>query len=303
MDSAKPTFFIVGAPKSGTTSLYGYLKVHPDIFMSPVKEPFYFCPDITIEDRIDDYSTYLALFQDARHEKQLGESSVWYLYSTQAARLIHDFNPQAKIIIMLRSPVEMMYSLYNHYRYDGLESLPTFSDALAAEPDRKAGRKLPINRKAREILFYREVGSYAEQVKRYIDVFYRQQVHVIIHDDFKKDTKAVYQDTLRFLGVDDSFEPDFRIANEAKQIRNRFLHNLLAAPPPLIQQLVAVAPAARHVSRWLRKTNTYHDRSKSRLPAEYRPMQAEFHPDIERLSALLQRDLSCWLTASTPQLR
>jgi hypothetical protein len=137
---------------------------------------------------------------------------------------------------MLRDPVEMLYSLHGRRHYGGSEDLADFAEALAAEPERKQGRR--ISPKARNVtaLFYRDVGSYYEQVKRYLDTFGPDRVHIIIFEDFRADPATAYRQTLEFLGVDPTFEPNFNVVNGSRR-----------APKLAPTAIPAVAP--RHPSR------------------------------------------------------
>ena len=130
----KPDVFIVGAPKCGTSAMDQYLAAHPEIYMAK-KEMHAFGSDLRFGPQFyrRDQEAYLAEFATRNGERRAGEASVWYLFSTQAAAEIHAFNPEARIIIMLREPAEMLYSLYYQFRFDGNEHLPTFEEALAAE--------------------------------------------------------------------------------------------------------------------------------------------------------------------------
>ena len=175
---AKPNFFIVGAPKCGTTSLHEYLQRHPDVFMPFYKEPHYFGSDLE-GSRFRQFrgqpERYLKLFRDARGEQRIGESSPWYLSSRRAAEEIHAYEPQAKIIIMLRNPVDMMYSMWSQFRYSGNEQIETFEAALEAEPERRRGER--IRRAAHCIsgLYYRDMARFSEQVGRYFELFGRER--------------------------------------------------------------------------------------------------------------------------------
>lgn len=162
----------------------------------------------------------------------MGEASVWYLYSKKAAQEIKAFNPDADIIIMLRNPVDMMYSLHSHKLFTGSEDIEDFEEALKAEEDRKRGLRLPdTKRDLLEGCFYKEVASYYEQVKRYLDIFGEDKVHIIIYEDFKNDTAEVYKKVLRFLGVCEDFLPDFRIVNPNKIVKSNLLRDFLLEPP------------------------------------------------------------------------
>ena len=146
-----------------------------------------------------------------------GESSVWYLFSRRAAAEIKAFNPDSRIIIMLRDPVEMLHSLYYQYRCDGNEQLPTFDQALGAEADRRAGKRIARQAYFVQGLLYREVVRYADQVRRYFDVFGRDRVRVIIYDDFVLDAAGTYRDTLEFLEISSSrLDNVFKVVNPSR---------------------------------------------------------------------------------------
>jgi hypothetical protein len=172
-----PDFFIVGAPRSGTTFMFDYLGAHPQIYAATRKEPQFFATDLDSGSYLDsvtfvrDRDEYLALFAGARPDQLAGEGSTWYLYSKEAASNIHAANPDARIIAMLRHPVEMLYSLHGRRLFGGSEDLPDFADALAAEGDRRHGRRIPPRARNVKALFYREVGRYSEQVERYLKTF------------------------------------------------------------------------------------------------------------------------------------
>src|SRR5262249_50339658 len=151
----KPDLFIVGAPRCGTTAMYTYLGQHPDIFMSARKEPHFFGTDFSSPALDRDEQTYLALFTGARNETRAGEASVFYLCSRRAAKEIHAFSPSARIIIMLRNPVEMMYSLHSRHVLTGNEDINDFGTALAAAAERKRGLHLPATFPPVEFLLYR----------------------------------------------------------------------------------------------------------------------------------------------------
>src|SRR5260370_5319469 len=198
----KPDFFIVGAPKCGTSAMVQYLAARPDIFMAR-KETHVFGQDLRFGPRFyrRDHEAYLAEFDAWDGEDRVGEASVWYLFSTSAAAEIKAFNPEASIIIMLREPAEMLHSLYRQFLYGGNEHLSSFAEALAAEDDRQAGRRISRQTYLAQALAYRQIARYTEQVRRYFDVFGRERVHIIVYDDFAADPAAAYRDTLEFLDL------------------------------------------------------------------------------------------------------
>src|SRR5262245_23487023 len=163
----KPDFFIVGAPKCGTTAMNDYLQVHPEIFIPAKKEIHFFGADLQFlkGGRVTEQE-YLTYFFPAQGEKRVGEASVWYLYSQHAAAEIQAFSPTARIIIMLRNPVDMMYSLHSQRLYNDNENLVNFAEALAAEGDRQQGKRLYP--KASDVMgsLYRTAATYTPQVQR-----------------------------------------------------------------------------------------------------------------------------------------
>jgi hypothetical protein len=292
----RPNFFIVGAAKSGTTALYHYLKQHPDIFMSEVKEPHFFGTDLVRPLSIRDEREYLSLFSKAGNAKRVGEASAGYLLSNRAALEIKEFCPSARIIIMLRNPVDMIYSGHSELVYGGVEDILDFEAALNAEEDRKRGLRVPVaSHFPVEAFLYREVGRYSDKVKRYLDVFGREGVLIIIFDDFISDTPRVYRETCEFLGVSSQFEPRFEIINPNKIARSKTLGNFLNNPS--LRRLARASlpfPARRAIARSLIRLNTRYER-RPPMPLELRRrLQAEFAPEVERLSRLLGCDLTYW---------
>lgn len=296
----KPNFFIVGAPKCGTTSLYTYLKEHPDIFMPERKEPHHFGSDLRRRRfgtywHMENEDDYLTLFEEAHGQKRVGEASTLYLASKKAAEEIYRFNPEPKIIIMLRSPVDVMYSLYYELRHRGHERMPTFEKALAMEEEREHHQLDTEGGFFVETLLYRNRVQFSQQVERYFNVFGREPVRVIIFDDFKRDTAKVFHDTLVFLDVDPDFETNLKRVNPNKIPRSMVLRDFLRKPPrPVLTIGKAVFPVARPIYRGLRRLNTRYMPRESMNPETRKRLQAEFLPDVERLSELLGRDLTHW---------
>jgi hypothetical protein len=294
----KPDFLIVGAAKSGTSAMCDYLHQHPAIFISPSKEPHFFGTDLwrhqerTLEQ-------YLALFEPGR-ELLCGEGSTRYLYSSRAAQEIYYFNPEAKIIIMLRNPVDFMYSLHNQRLYEGNEDIEDFAQALAVEAKRQQGRDLPKTCPHPQLIAYTESARFSQQVERYFNVFGRERVHIIIYDDFKNNTAQTYRETLAFLGVDSAFQANFQVVNPSKYWRNKGLISFMRTPPLSIRKLVRmVVPfqARVELGKVVNRINTEYRPRPSMDPALRRRLQQQFAPEVEQLSALLGRDLTHWNTA------
>jgi hypothetical protein len=298
----KPDLFIIGAPKSGTTSLYGYLDGHPDVYMSPVKEPLYFAPDVRSGQRSgleypDDEPGYLALFADARAEKRLGEATTRYLVSRQAPGLIHKFQPDAYAIAMLRNPVEMLYALHNERVSQGHEPLTDFEQALAADADRTLRRRLPAG--ANELgAVYRESARYADGLERWFEALGRERVHVVVFDDFARDTAGEFRRVLEFLGVDPDYQPaTFDTRNSSHRQRlwvrrivdsrmgNWLTHDALG-------RVLGTNSRARLALRFRQSRLNRRAAPRSPLaPAVRDRLATELRPEVERLSTLLGRDL------------
>jgi len=195
-----PNFFIVGAAKAGTTSLYAYLKQHPEIFMPRVKEPHYFAqirpsPEMRhLYEIVNDRKKYLSLFAKARGYAAIGDASPSYLWEPQAPRRIREVVPQAKIIILLRDPVERAHSHYLADIREGVHNLG-FYEALCYDMAREV-KGWGIS------WLYIELGQYAAQVRRYLDIFGPEQTRVFLFEDLKRDSNRVLLEIARFLGVD-----------------------------------------------------------------------------------------------------
>lgn len=292
----RPEFFIVGAPRCGTTALYEYLRQHPQVFMPEHKEPQFFGDDLThLHERLSERD-YVGLFRGAQPGQLVGEASTWYLYSRSAAREIAEFAPSAQIIVMLRNPVDVMYSLHRELTFYGGETILDFEEALAAEPDRMEGRRRGPSRRP-EALYYRDAVRFPEQIERYFEAVGRERTKVIIYDDFAADVESAYADTLRFLGVDDSFRPEFGIVNESKRPRLPGLQAVIVRPPGPIAKLIPTLrrlPLAHRIRERILLANS---RSEQRQPMESElrgRLTANLTPEIERLEALLGLDLSAW---------
>jgi len=191
-----PNFFIVGAPKAGTTSIYEYLKNHPQIFMSPIKEPNYFSINILTQNDplnpIRNKKKYLELFKDMKNEKIVGEASPYYLSDYDAPKSIHDISPAAKILISLRDPVEREFSHFLMHQGYGL-TIRNFHEQLKIETENYQTSTEYVTLKH---------GMYYENVKRYVDIFGNNQVKIIIFEEFIKNPKEGIEEILRFLDLD-----------------------------------------------------------------------------------------------------
>jgi len=292
---ASPDFIIVGAPKSGTTSLQRYLSGHPSVFMVH-GEPHYFGRDVDYWPERITYGRYLSLFDDASSARFLGEKSVFYLYSRLAAEEIAQHNPDTKIIIMLRNPVDMLHSLHGmYYAYERFENIKSFEKALMAEPARKKDRKLSKDTHFRQALYYSEIGQYADQVERYFERFPRENIKVIIYEDFKERPLDVFRETIAFLGLQGDYLPEVVVHNQARVVRSHTMKSILAAEG-MRKALKASVPRVvlkrlSKVYRALREWNVKQGQRKPISVKTRRELFAFFERDISRLSEMLDVDL------------
>lgn len=201
-----PNFFIVGAAKAGTTSLYQYLKQIPGIYMSPVKEPHYFSRRVIPDDHhyrpIRDKEKYLNLFKKVNNEKVVGEASPTYLRDPEAPKLIHQVSPNARILISLRDPIERTFSLYLSMLRNRFLKLSFHEEVLRSLKHRVNEYSVP-NLRLHSAL-------YSKYVKNYLDIFGKKQVKIIIFEEFIKDSKSTVQEILEFLDVNYTIN-DFKV--------------------------------------------------------------------------------------------
>jgi hypothetical protein len=295
----RPDFFIVGAPKAGTTAMTEYLQQHPQVFMLVEKELHFFGSDLAYRRPRPTLDEYLDHFSAARGALRIGEASVGYLYSERAPAEILAFNPRADALIMLRNPLEMVPSLHAQQRFMGQEDIADLGAALDAEPERVAGRRIPPGCDSPWALRYIDCARYARHVERYLDAFGREHVHVMLFDDFVTDTAASYAGVLAFLGVEDSFRPDFAVVNERKSARLRALQRLIRTPPAPVRRLLRATlsePARVRLRRALYRLNSRADGRAELDPRMRDRIRDAVSEDVARLSLLIDRDLSHWLT-------
>jgi len=280
-----PNFFIVGAPKAGTSSLYAYLNDIPGIYMSKIKEPKYFSRKSFLKNKkaeiIRDEKEYLHLFRKVKDEKIIGEASPDYLSNPEVPNLIHQIVPHARILISLRDPVERLISDYFMFQRLGVMKL-SFHELFM--------KKLGSDKEARIANIRIQRGVYSENVKRYFDIFGREQVKVIIFEEFIKDAKGTVEEILRFLGLNqklDNFEAE--------------VHNPFAVARGSVSQFIfrdsrikgiaekILSPEQRKI---LREKLLIKKQPKPKINQEDKKILAKFYyDDVQKLKQLLEREL------------
>jgi Sulfotransferase domain len=293
-----PDFFVIGAPKCGTTALCSYFEDHPGIFMSPVKEPHYFYTDIASRSRIN-AADYSRLFAKAGGDQLCGEGSTLYLFSRYAVTEILEANPKAKLIAMVRNPLEMVVSFHGQKVYAFEENEPDFAVAWRLSDARASGHDVPPGCRAPEELNYKSVGRLGEQIERLLRTARAEQVHIIVFDDFVSNTAATYRGTLQFLGLSDPGTREFPVINAHKEHRLPWVSKFLMQPPFPVRQIKSLLkqrfPAQVKRTGKLVYGINKQPAAKPAVAIELRRQMArEFADDIELLGSLLGKDLSHW---------
>lgn len=293
---AQPNFFILGAAKAGTTALAAYLGQHPRIFMSPVKEPHFF----TLENEspifvdagdakraVTRWNEYQALFEGCRDEVAIGEASTSYLHSEKAAAGLHARFPNARMIAVLRQPIERAYSAYVMYRRDNRESHDDFLQAIEHDQDAKHYRS--------EGGVYLTRSYYYDALKRYIDLFGRENVQIHLYEDFQRQPQQMLDRLCSHIGVD-TFQPDMsRSHNVGGLHKSHTVKQLLTRPNPLRFIARTLLPEPIRVKG--------RERIKRLALKSAPPLNAEiwthlldrYRDDILRVQDLIGRDLRHWL--------
>lgn len=296
---AMPNFLMIGAQKSATTTIAYYLEQHPEIYMSPIKEPGFFdfegvAPKFSGPgDRemykfvITDIESYQNLFREAKTEKAIGEATTWYLYSEKAPKRIKFYIPNVKLVVVLRNPISRAYSAYMHTVRDGREKL-SFYDALEAEEERAKANWEYIWR-------YQQIGLYSKQLKRYLSEFREEQIKVFLYEDFCNNTDLFFRDLFEFLGVDQRFNISIsKNLNVSGVTKSKLVHSLLQDTNPLKKTLRPFFPTSlREFAANKARALNYHKR-----PCSYEDkvrLLEIFRSDIIELQEILGRDLSHWL--------
>ena len=294
-----PNFLIIGAPKAGTTALYHYLSEHPQIYMSPVKEPKFFAlegekadfqgPGDWKHQYITDIETYGSLFNQVSNEVAIGEASPWYLHMPKAPERIRYYIPEAKLIAILRDPVERAYSQFWMHFSRNLEPIADFAQAMQAESELTRSNWSPR-------WYYKQRGFYYAQLKRYFDLFEREQIKVYLYEDFQTNSLSVLQDIFRFLGVDDTFIPNTDQKHNVTLIhKNKALHQFLTQSNPIKSLLHPLLPSKLRQRFALKLRELNLDKKPQLLPEVRRQLIEEYREDILKLQELIQKDISHWL--------
>ena len=286
----KVDFFIVGAPKAGTTSLFHYLNEHPQVEMSSQKEPDYFSDNAIHEqgiyyakNRVNTLDKYESLFEQ-KESVVYGEGSVSYLFYDNVAEDIKNYNPNAKIIIMLRNPIERAFS---HYLMD--YRLGLISDSFENIISKKSNHK-------NAHLFYQqyiEVSKYANQVQRYLDFFDKENILLIDYGDFKKNVSETVDQAYHFLDISSMFNPNINTQyNSFTMPKNkviRFIYSFVF----LRKMLNLLFPV--YLLNVIRDFLFKSDKKPELLKETRAQLRILFNDDIKKLKEVLGKDYSKWI--------
>ena len=298
----RPNFFMVGAPKCGTTALSEYLRTHPNIYISPLKEPFYFADDFPAYREAKTEQEYLKkFFADVLPQhKVVGEASALYLYSSVALTNLYRFDPNAKIIVMLRNPVDVVYSYHSQLLYDGDENEPDFERAWRLQEFRKKDKNISVFCREPRLLQYAEFAKLGEQIERLLNIFPSENIHIIWFEEFANSTSSVYEKVLGFLEVPSDNRTEFERVNANKAHKSSLLGKVTQKPPKFLVNAAMKTKEVMGFSNWgvLDAIRSFNSEATTRkaLSEDFRAeLVAEFATDIQKLSSLLDKDLSHWL--------
>lgn len=299
---SSPDFIIIGAPKGGTTSLYHYLRQHPQIFMSVLKDSHFFLHDggsprmggpsdrHRNREMIKSWPAYLKQFRGARPDQVCGEVGVRYLDSPSACRAIRQRLPEARLIVTLRDPVERAHSHYRMYRRNGSEPCATFEQALADEP-----------RRLQEGWFrglHQELGYYYRHLLPYFEHFPRDQIRVLLFDDLGDHPQGLMRELFGFLGVDPDFQPDMATHfNRAGEIANPMLRWAWSASRELRSRAAPLVPVQLRgrLVAWIANRPVTPHGTECMDELTRVALLDSYRDDIRQLSGLIGRDLSHWV--------
>ena len=291
-----PNFLIIGAAKAGTTALHNYLQQHPQIYLTPDKETNFFAfegininfqgigDEALKEFSITDLATYQKQFIGVTNESAIGEACPLYLYHAEAAKKIHHYIPDCRLIIILRNPIDRAYANYLHLIRDNRETLQNFDRALAAESQR-------IENNWEWFWHFTQVGYYTKQIQRYYDLFDRNKIAIYLYEDFVDSPIYLLQNIFKFVGVDNDFVPDLSIRpNKSGKPKSKLLNQLLMKPNPIKTILKPLFPAA------IRQKIQHRNLEKPQMSITTKQKLTQlFREDIIACQELIQQDLSSWL--------
>ncbi len=295
-----PTFILIGTNRGGTTAVARYLDEHPDVYVSPNKEPTFFCfygepMEVTgpvrrcfARDVVTTLPDYHSLFEGVTAERAYGEASTGYLANPAAAPRIRKLIPKVKLMAILRDPIERAFSNHLLFRMHGVERIASFRKAIQAELD-----GIPIGGNERR--WYLSLGRYYSQLKLYYGLFPQEQIRIFLYDDLVEDPGNLMRQMYRYLEVDDGFEPNVsRRYNVSSIPRSELLHRMFHGPG-LLRRVLQKACSNRLFGRLIRSVDRANLHSPKLAHEDRAFLIDHFRDEILKLEDLIHRDLSAWL--------
>lgn len=299
----KPNLFIVGPPKTGSTALYEFLGKHPNIFMPDMKELAYFCTDLHKESDkfhedkkrfpIRTKKDYMKKFRDWKSQKYGCDCTTNYFLSDIAAKKIHEFNPEAKIIIVIREPVDYISSVHNQTLQNDAEDQIELNKALDLENERKKDwSKISKRTAIPRNVFYSEFPYFSKKIKEYQKLFGEKNVKIVLFDEFKRDNKKIYLDIINFLNIEKNHMPRFKSINSRYTIKYKIIRDI--GYSPIIWKIPKLLFPKKFYVKVKAKFNDF-----LRIPAK-KPkidtklelkLKKKYFEEVNNLSKLLQKDL------------
>lgn len=277
----KPNLFITGWTRSGTSSLHMYLKQHPEIFMSEVKEPRFFGdhPSPNYPEFFKNEKKYLSLFSKVKNEKILGEAS-HYFDSEIALKQIKKFNPKSKIIILLREPAELIYSEYKN----GV--IPNNKDL-----------EVVLKKNSKEVKRLLKICEYYRIIKKHLEIFGKENVYIILSENLLKNPEEEFSRLCKFLNINSNFKPDFENYSVSREIKNKWFWNLIKKFPNKIKlgvKNILSEKINKKIRKKIRKFTTKKEIKKPIDPNLKDMLKKKFEKEIKKTEKLIGKNLSKW---------
>lgn len=288
----KPNFFIVGAPKCGTTTVADWLRKHPEVFIPMQKEPHHFNKDHKFN-VYESYNDYISLFQTAKGAKAIGEASVWYLYSEVAIKEIEKTFPDSKYIVCLRSPVQMAHSLYWEQVFATNEDVKSFSEAWTLSDKRADGERVVRHCREPKHLDYKRACMLGFQVGRLLEAVSRDRVLFVFLEDLSAHPNNVYEELISFLDVSTHALESYQPSNSFKKVRWRPV-KLIVRYLGFLRQFLPIKKSFG-ILNFLNASNKKQS-SKPVIDSQLESaMKIFFKDDVHKLASLTGRRLDSWL--------
>lgn len=299
--SSKPNLFVAGFAKCGTTALNQYLSTHPNVHLCFPKEPHFFIEDVWRRRPAKTEAEYLKFFGGASGDARVFvDGSALYVYSPQALRRIREFNPDARIIVMVRNPVDMLASFHRYSCRMFVEEVKDFEHAWDLQAARAQGDNLPRDCEFPKLLQYENLGHVGKHVAALLEIWPRAQVKVVFFDEFVKAPLEHYKDILDFIGIPYDGRTEFPKVNEGGVWKSRTVGRIMLKAWPLVIKIVNrvdVIGVLRGPRFWMFLWGLNSAREERILmdPKFRRRLVDVFRDDIQRLSATTGRNLDHWM--------